>query len=95
MYHYNSIGEAIFQAENKKTRSNFRCYAFKLTLHWSTLPASCPASTINAGGLNFRIRNGNGCGPSALKHRDIKLMFNGILRNFLKEIPENQIVNNP
>ena len=36
-----------------------------LPRHWSTLPASCPASTIDAGGLNFRIRNGNGCGPSA------------------------------
>ena len=30
-----------------------------------TLPQSRPCSTIGAGGLNFRVRNGNGCGPSA------------------------------
>ena len=36
-----------------------------LSWHWPTLPTSCPVSTIGAGGLNFRIRNGNGCGPSA------------------------------
>ena len=30
-----------------------------------TLPQSHPCSTIGAGGLNFRVRNGNGCGPSA------------------------------
>ena len=53
-----------------KPTNGLRTGGVKLTLHWSTLPAGCPASTINAGGLNFRIRNGNGCGPSALKHRD-------------------------
>jgi hypothetical protein len=30
-----------------------------------TLPLSRPSSTIGAGGLNCRVRNGNGCGPSA------------------------------
>lgn len=30
-----------------------------------TLPASFPASTIGAGGLNFRVRNENGCTPTA------------------------------
>ena len=29
---------------------------------------SCP-STISAGGLNFRVRDGNGCGPSAVAAR--------------------------
>src|SRR5262245_1081690 len=29
-----------------------------------TLPRRCQRSTIGPGGLNFRVRNGNGCGPS-------------------------------
>ena len=31
-----------------------------------TLPGGLPPSTIGAGGLNFRVRNGNGCGPTAM-----------------------------
>ena len=31
-----------------------------------TLPPGPPGSTIGAGGLNGRVRNGNGCGPSAM-----------------------------
>ena len=31
-----------------------------------TLPGSLPPSTIGAGGLNFRVRNGNGCDPAAI-----------------------------
>ena len=31
-----------------------------------TLPPGCPGSTIGAGGLNGRVRNGNGCDPSAM-----------------------------
>ena len=30
-----------------------------------TLPRRCQRSTIGAGGLNFRVRDGNGCDPSA------------------------------
>jgi hypothetical protein len=29
-------------------------------------PIRRPHSTIGAGGLNFRVRDGNGCDPSAL-----------------------------
>src|SRR5262245_42408278 len=29
-----------------------------------TLPRSCPRSTIGSRGLNFRVRDGNGCDPS-------------------------------
>src|SRR5690606_14713546 len=32
-----------------------------------TLPPGCPGSTIGAGGLNGRVRNGNGCFPSAIR----------------------------
>jgi hypothetical protein len=31
-----------------------------------TLPGGLPPSTIGAGGLNFRVRNGYGCDPSAM-----------------------------
>src|SRR5437773_7033449 len=31
-----------------------------------TLPPGYPGSTIGAGGLNCRVRNGNGCDPSAM-----------------------------
>jgi hypothetical protein len=31
-----------------------------------TLPPGFPGSTIGAGGLNFRVRNGAGCIPSAI-----------------------------
>ena len=31
-----------------------------------TLPPGFPGSTIGAGGLNFSVRNGKRCGPSAI-----------------------------
>ena len=31
-----------------------------------TLPGGLPPSTIGAGGLNFRVRNGNGCDSAAM-----------------------------
>src|ERR1700730_8083475 len=31
-----------------------------------TLPGGLPPSTIGAGRLNFRVRNGNGCDPAAM-----------------------------
>src|SRR5207245_10967427 len=31
-----------------------------------TLPEGLPSSTIGAGGLHFRVRNGNGCFPAAI-----------------------------
>ena len=31
-----------------------------------TLPGGLPPSTIGAGGLNCRVRNGNGCCPAAM-----------------------------
>ncbi len=35
-----------------------------------TLPLRCRSSTIGAEGLNYRIRNGNGCGPFAITTRN-------------------------
>ncbi len=44
-----------------------------------TLPSGFPESTIGAGGLNCRVRNGYGCGPTATatgKYRQIFLTEN-------------------
>src|SRR5262249_38016372 len=40
-----------------------------------TLPRSLPRSTIGAGGLNGRVRNGNGGGPSAKVTGKAELAF--------------------
>ena len=39
--------------------------------------AGRPPSTIGPGGLNDRVRNGNGCGPSGMGTREI-------YKNFIK-----------
>ena len=41
----------------------------------STLPGSCPPSTIDRSGLNRRVRNGNGCVPWAHHHRRYFVCF--------------------
>jgi hypothetical protein len=38
----------------------------RLSRRRPTLPGGRPPSTIGAGGLNFRVRDGNGCGPTAI-----------------------------
>ena len=38
----------------------------KVSRRRPTLPDGYPSSTIGAGGLNFRVRDGNGCVPSAI-----------------------------
>ena len=46
--------EAFYSTKNEKSRQR------------PTLPPGRPDSTIGAGGLNGRVRNGNGCDPSAM-----------------------------
>ena len=41
------------------------------TGHRPTLPGRCQPSTIGPAGLNYRIRNGNGCGPRGIGARKI------------------------
>jgi hypothetical protein len=38
-----------------------------------TLPGTCVPSTIGAGGLNGRVRDGNECVPSAIATRQVLL----------------------
>src|SRR5713101_1166286 len=42
------------------------CGTYKNARQRPTLPSGYPDSTIGAGGLNFRVRKGNGCFPSAI-----------------------------
>ena len=53
----------------------------KKTRQRPTLPLSCPSSTIGTGGLNCRVRNGNGCCP-AVKVAGINCSF-FVLINFM------------
>ena len=48
-----------------------------------TLPHRCQCSTIGAGGLNFRVRDGNGCDPSArVTGNSYKSIYNQITTGF-------------
>jgi hypothetical protein len=54
--------------DNKKSRSDFskRLFSLNTPRQRPTLPWSCPHSTIGGIRLNFRVRNGNGCGPDPM-----------------------------
>src|SRR5687768_15599530 len=47
-------------------RGPFRGLDEKMFRQRPTLPPRYQGSTIGAGGLNFRVRNGTGCFPSAI-----------------------------
>jgi hypothetical protein len=51
---------------------------FELFRRRPTLPGGIPPSTIGAGGLNFRVRNGNGWDPSAMATEELVLLGNSI-----------------
>ena len=51
----------------KRTGRDFSAPPLALVIRQRpTLPGTHVPSTIGAGGLNFRVRNGNGCGPVAI-----------------------------
>ena len=67
-----SITEASRSQEAIKKRRQHLLTAFLIkTRPRPTLPHSYPCSTIGAERLNFRVRNGNGCGPFAIKTGNI------------------------
>src|SRR6266568_4060429 len=49
-----------------------------------TLPHGFPCSTIGSGGLNFRVRDGNGCDPTEIATAKFK-------KNGQHELPEHRI----
>jgi len=57
----------IVRTHGTRKASRFWREAFAvLSRRRPTFPPSCPGSIIGAGGLNFRVRDGNGCFPSAI-----------------------------
>ena len=52
--------------KQKKAHRSFRSMGFKGTRQRPTFPQPRSCSIIGPGGLNFRVRDGNGCGPSGL-----------------------------
>ena len=45
-----------------------------------TLPGGSPPSTIGAGGLHFRVRNGNGCFPAAIATGNLYGIVKALIR---------------
>ncbi len=59
-------GELRSGNSDRNTKAQERVLGSKLIpRRRPTLPRGLPRSTIGAEGLNFRVRNGNGCGPFA------------------------------
>ena len=56
--------------KNKKRATNPIWIGGPKTWQRPTLPQSHPCSTIGPGGLYFRVRDGNGCGPSGITARN-------------------------
>ena len=58
-----------------------------------TLPPSFPGSTIGAGGLNFRVRYGTGCLPSAMATETLwSLRYTGNLQNYTASACNKKLV---
>ena len=73
----------IESAEKQKSlRMMRRLFWREISRQRPTLPPSCPGSTIGAGGLNFRVRNGNGCDPSAIATGKLVTYSKAIARAF-------------
>lgn len=51
---------------NLEVRENHGCTKNKKSRRRPTLPPGTPGSTIGDEGLNFRVRNGNGCFPLSM-----------------------------
>lgn len=64
-------GDRPANAEQKKGAADRVRSAAHITQQRPTLPQSYPCSTIGPGGLYFRVRDGNGCGPSGIAARNL------------------------
>ena len=64
----------VAEEKTKSPPSNQRRRALEKSRRRPTLPHSYPCSTIGAGGLNFCVRNGNRCDPSAIATENRKTM---------------------
>src|SRR3989441_6468669 len=67
LYWEKSVESIVSRGRPKSEEARRRsCGLLILSRRCPTLPRRCQRSTIGAGGLNFRVRNGNGCDPSAM-----------------------------
>src|SRR6266852_873950 len=57
---------SMASSRKKARRPSLSARAPELTRQRPTLPRRYQRSTIGPGGLNFRVRDGNGCGPSGI-----------------------------
>ena len=58
-----------------------------------TLPPRLQGSTIGAGGLNFRVRYGTGCLPSAMTTETLwSLRYTGNLQNYTASACNKKLV---
>lgn len=64
--------DARSKRRNAKRATNPFGLVAQITWQRPTLPQSHPCSTIGPGGLYFRVRDGNGCGPSGITARNQK-----------------------
>ena len=58
--------ETVHDAEKANSPASESWAVQKRPRQRPTLPQSCPCSTIGPGELNFRVRDGNGCGLSGI-----------------------------
>ena len=52
--------------QKRKSLLDFTPAGFFITRQRPTFPLPHGSSSIGLGGLNFRVRDGNGCGPSGM-----------------------------
>jgi hypothetical protein len=57
-----------------------RAFGLRIFRQRPTLPGGYPPSTIGVGGLNFRVRDGNGCGSAAMATGNLALTIGWALR---------------
>src|ERR1043165_5777428 len=70
---------------NKKAALIFQSGFFtEYSRQRSTLPWSCPHSTIDGIRLNFRVRNGNGCDPDPMTTGNLLALACGSRRRGLE-----------
>ena len=66
IFHYGSCRRGASGYVNAKTPARKAGVFGRKNRRRPTLPGGLPPSTIGAGGLNCRVRNGNGCVPAAM-----------------------------
>src|SRR5580765_3007929 len=66
LYGRKCVDGIVSRGRPKSEEARGRPRASILSRRCPTLPRRCQRSTIGAEGLNFRVRNGNGCDPSAM-----------------------------